>query len=340
MWKGAVFMPLIEDTETIDPGLPCSRISRATAWLMKNAVSRFLVNNSRQSSRVTRVEGIHVDGSAPPATLTSPYSVPSVRRTRSMTVAIPSSVDASAATGTTDKPRCASGVTCSSRFSFDRLTATTVAPASAASRVTVVPMPPPPAPDTTTMRPSSLKRSSMVTLFVRTTYGALHIAEHYSAAALARQGRISSLVRLLSGLNQLDSVRGHDLGRAAGPLPRREPHHRRRVAARTAHRAQPAVRCQRSAHRSRRTHLCRAGDRQPDQRTRSDDGAAGYREREGQRHHRARRCRVRSERQYVRDRGDGRSSQRARTRRRHPRAARRPPVRQRNHRVPRSAVHK
>ena len=39
---------------------------------MKNAVSRFAVNKSRQSSRVTRVEGIHVDGSAPPATLTSP----------------------------------------------------------------------------------------------------------------------------------------------------------------------------------------------------------------------------------------------------------------------------
>ena len=52
---------------------------------------------------------------------------------------------------------------CSSRFSCDRLTAMTVAPASAAIRVTVVPMPPPPAPDTTTMRPSSLKRSSMVT---------------------------------------------------------------------------------------------------------------------------------------------------------------------------------
>ena len=48
---------------------------------MKNAVSRFAVNNARQSSRLTRVEGIHVEGSAPPATLTSPYRVPSVRRT-------------------------------------------------------------------------------------------------------------------------------------------------------------------------------------------------------------------------------------------------------------------
>jgi hypothetical protein len=44
-------------------------------------------------------------------------------------------------------------------------------------------MPPPPAPDTTTMRPSSLKRSS-IGLFVRTKYGALHIEEHYSAGAI------------------------------------------------------------------------------------------------------------------------------------------------------------
>ena len=29
---------------------------------MKNAVSRFAVNRARQSSRVTRVDGIHVDG--------------------------------------------------------------------------------------------------------------------------------------------------------------------------------------------------------------------------------------------------------------------------------------
>ena len=45
---------------------------------------------------------------------------------------MPSSVDASAETGTTDKPCSASGATCSSRFSLDRLTATTVAPAWAA----------------------------------------------------------------------------------------------------------------------------------------------------------------------------------------------------------------
>ena len=72
MWNGAVFMPLIDEIDTIDPGLPCCRISAATAWLMKNAVSRFAVNNARQSSRVTRVEGIHVDGAAPPAMLTRP----------------------------------------------------------------------------------------------------------------------------------------------------------------------------------------------------------------------------------------------------------------------------
>ncbi len=104
MWNGAVFMPLIEETETIDPVSPSARNSRLTAWLMKNAVSRFAANRARQSSRVTRVDGIHVDGAAPPAMFTRPYSRPSVRRTRSSTVAMPSSVEASATTGTTDRP--------------------------------------------------------------------------------------------------------------------------------------------------------------------------------------------------------------------------------------------
>ena len=140
---------------------------------------------------------------------------------RSMTVAMPSSVDASAATATTDRPRCASGVTCSSRFSFDRLTPTTVAPASAANRVTVVPMPPPPAPDTTTMRPSSLKRSSMA-VYLSGQHTVLCILKNtIPQRECSRQGRIRSLLRLLSGPNALDSVRGHDLGHAAGPLLRR-----------------------------------------------------------------------------------------------------------------------
>src|SRR6476646_10882357 len=161
-----------------------------------------------------------------------------------MTAAMPSSVDASAATATTDKPCCARGITCSPRFSFDRLTATTVAPACAANRVTVVPMPPPPAPDTMTMRPSNRKRSSMVTIFVRTTYGALHIAEHYSAAGIGSSRPADRRLRLLSGLKRLDTVRGHDRVRDGvpngKPLLRSEPHHLGRVATRAAHRAQPA----------------------------------------------------------------------------------------------------
>src|SRR3954447_22601292 len=105
MWNGAVFMPLIDDIDTIDPGLPSARSSAATAWLVKNAVSRFAGKRSRQSDRVTRVDGIQGDGAAPPATFTRPYRSPSVRRTQSITVAMPSSVDASAATGTTERPR-------------------------------------------------------------------------------------------------------------------------------------------------------------------------------------------------------------------------------------------
>ena len=105
-------------------------------------------------------------------------------RTRSMTVAMPSSVAASADTGTTDSPCCASGATCSSRFSCDRLTATTVAPASAARRGIVVPMPPPPAPETTTIRPSRLSDTPAVISLVRTNNVTLHTAEHYSAALM------------------------------------------------------------------------------------------------------------------------------------------------------------
>lgn len=145
----------MEEIDTIDPPRPRDCSSAATAWLMKNIVSRFWVNSARQSARVTRVDGIQVDGAAPPATLTSPCNSPSARRACSRTVAMPSSVAASAATGSTESPSAASGSTCFARFSADRLTAITVAPALATLRVTVVPMPPPPAPDTMTTRPRS-----------------------------------------------------------------------------------------------------------------------------------------------------------------------------------------
>ena len=76
---------------------------------MKNAVSRFWVNRSRQSPRVTRVDGIQVSGAAPPATLTRPCRSPSARCACSIVAATPSSVATSAATGTIDNPRSTSG---------------------------------------------------------------------------------------------------------------------------------------------------------------------------------------------------------------------------------------
>ena len=124
-----MFIPLIDEIDTMEPGPPVDLISAATAWLMKNIVSRLAANNARQSPRLTRVAGIHVDGAAPPATLTNPYTRPSARRTASRAVAMPSSVDTSAATGTIGRPSATSGPMCSSRLSADRLTATTVAPA-------------------------------------------------------------------------------------------------------------------------------------------------------------------------------------------------------------------
>ena len=117
MWNGAVFMPLIEEIETIEPGRPCAFNSAATAWLMKNIVSRFWVNSARQSARLTRVDGIQVEGAAPPATFTSPYRSPFVCRACSITAAMPSSVAASAATGTTGRPSATRGSICLSRFS-------------------------------------------------------------------------------------------------------------------------------------------------------------------------------------------------------------------------------
>ena len=68
--------------------------------------------------------------------------------------------------------------------------------------------------------------------------------------------------------------------------------------------------------------------------------SAGHREREGRRHHRARRRRLRPQRQPVRDRGDGRPGERARHRRPDPGAARRPSLRQRHHRASGPAVHR
>src|SRR5690349_23829491 len=177
-----------------------------------------------------------------------------------MTVVIPSSVAASAATGTTDRPAAASGEMCSSRFSLERLTATTVAPASATIRVTVVPMPPPPAPDTTTTRLSSLRRSDM-RLFVRTTYDALHIEEHYSAAIIRSSRAPPTSQSLLSGLFELDNVRGHEHVAHRRPLPRAHSERRGGMAPGTPHSAQSAVRRQRPAHRPRRPPLYRAGDR-------------------------------------------------------------------------------
>src|ERR1700740_1702441 len=121
---------------------------------------------------------------------------------------MPSSVDASAPTGTTPRPCVVSGPPCSSRFSFDRLTAITVAPARAAIAGTVVPMPPPPAPETPTMRPSRLMGLgySCISRFVRTIYAVLLFGEYYSEAQTGLSRTISSRSQLLSGLELIDNV--------------------------------------------------------------------------------------------------------------------------------------
>ena len=86
---------------------------------------------------------------------------------------------------------------------------------------------------------------------------------------MRRQGRIVSYLRAIVWTNSgLIASERHDLATCARRATRAgtTDHRRRGLATRAAHRAQSAVRRQRSAHRPRRPHLHRAGDRQPDQR--------------------------------------------------------------------------
>ncbi len=93
MWNGALFIPLIEDTDTIEPGSPAARISAATAWLMKNIVSRLAVNNSAP------VRARHPGGGHPGRRRRTARNVHQAveravgARAASSTVAMPSSVD-------------------------------------------------------------------------------------------------------------------------------------------------------------------------------------------------------------------------------------------------------
>ena len=149
------------------------------------------------SAPTDRVAGIHVEGAAPPAMLTSPCSRPSAQAHRVEDRGDPGMVAASAATGTIGSPPSTSGPTCGSRLSCERLTATTVAPTRPPSRVTVVRCRRPPAPDTTTMRPSSLAIRhdplSFAGGLVRTNSWTLLTGEHHSAAVIApSRGAVSS----------------------------------------------------------------------------------------------------------------------------------------------------
>lgn len=181
-------------------------------------------------------------------------------------------------------------------------------------------------------------------LFVRTTYGALHIEEHYSAGIIRPSRASTDTFDLLSGPHAVANVRHCDFAdlprkRRACPL-HRESLGGRGLASAAGHGAEPPVRGERPAHGSGRPGLRRPGDRQPDQRPRHRHRRAADRGRQGWRHHRARRRRVRHPRQPVRHRGHGRPGECPRTERHHAGAARRRAVGQRHH-VPRGqAVHR
>ncbi len=204
-----------------------------------------------------------------------------MRRAWSMTVATPSSVDASAATGTTDRP-CV-------RQRSDVLVEVLLRAADRDDRGARL------------RRPARHRRADAAAagtghhddaavetqqiavpgVTARSPTGNCPDKIWYSASLentipqplSARQGRIRPISHLLSGLVGLDNVRGHDTlthGIAhAIPVPRgrsdgsAEGWRLERLTA-----AESAVRRQRSAHRTRRAGLHRAGDRQPDQRTR------------------------------------------------------------------------
>ena len=308
---------------------------------MKNAVSRFAVNNARQSSRRHPRRRHPGRRCCAARDVHQAVQVAVGARTWSSTVAMPSSVDASAATGTTDKP-C-------SRQRRDVLVEVLLGPAhrddggarlrghpghrgaDAATAGTGHD-------DDAAVQPQEIAHEThlsgqhMVLCILQNT-----IPQRLSA----RQGAVETSSALLSGLVELDSVRAHDARRTSTPAtsaPR--PDRRRRLAARAAHRAQPAVRRQRAAHRTRRPRLRRAGDRQPDQRA-------------GSRHRRSSRPSAPKGGDivapddvafdpdgilYATEVMDGRVSV-LDTDGRDPRAARRPAVRERHHRAPGPAVH-
>ena len=62
MWNGAVFIPLIEEIDTIDPGVPLRFQFRGDGLAHEERGLQVRVNRSRQSLRVTRVDGIQVAG--------------------------------------------------------------------------------------------------------------------------------------------------------------------------------------------------------------------------------------------------------------------------------------
>ena len=159
----------------------------------------------------------------------------------------------------------------------------------------------------------------------------------------ARQGRIAALRQPIVWTNCGLITSEAMTARTHPPTPATSapsPDRRRGLAARPAHRAQPAVRRQRAAHRpDGRVYIAQVTGSQIsalDRRHRQVETD----QRQGRRHHRARRRRLRRRRQPLRHRGDGRPGERARHRRPHPRAARRPAVRQRHHRAPGPAVHR
>src|SRR6185437_15725852 len=102
---------------------------------------------------------------------------------------------------------------------------------------------------------------SHLPLFVRTTYGTLHIAEHYSAVIIRSSRPGWTLSHVLSGLAALANVECH----VAARQPVSSGIHtcpRRGLATGARCRTEPSLRRQRSAHRPRRADLCSASDRQ------------------------------------------------------------------------------
>ena len=115
MWNGAVFMPLIEEIDTIEPGRPAPRFRGDGLAHEEHRLE--ILGEQRAPVAPGHAGGGHPGRRRGTASdVDEPVEVALVRVRLLQHRREPSSVEASAATGTTESPDATSGAICRSRF--------------------------------------------------------------------------------------------------------------------------------------------------------------------------------------------------------------------------------